>query len=242
MPRQPGTGEKLAPRPAPCHQAPVSRGPEIAGSAAAGDAVRDWQATRNDASIQYDPIPPIKPPETPDWLKQLGEWLEWLFGPLGKLLGVSMHVVYYALIGIAALLVLFTLWRAVIEPLLSRRRLASPEQAHEWTPDRAAALALLEDADRLAAEGKFGEAAHLLLQRSVRHIAEARPEWLRPASTAREIALLPSLPQRARAAFAVIAERVERSRFALRALDRADWTAARAAYSDFALQQIGTPA
>ena len=39
-------------------------------------------------------------------------------------------------------------------------------------------------------------------------------------------------------AFRIIAERVERSLFALRALDRTDWEAARAAYADFALARL----
>jgi hypothetical protein len=115
-----------------------------------------------------------------------------------------------------------------------RRR--EPEQAAaEWTPDAGEALALLEDADRLAAEGRFDEATHLLLMRSVGQIAEARPDLLEPSSTAREIAELPALPQAARGAFATIAERVERSLFALRSLSADDWQAARAAYADFAL-------
>ena len=59
-----------------------------------------------------------------------------------------------------------------------------------------------------------------------------------PASTAREISVLPMLPERARSAFAAIASRVERSLFALRALDAEDWQAARAAYADFALQRF----
>ena len=46
------------------------------------------------------------------------------------------------------------------------------------------------------------------------------------------------LPERARSAFAAIASRVERSLFALRALDAEDWQAARAAYADFALQRF----
>lgn len=225
----------------PCHQAPVSRANEIAGSSAASDALRDWQATRGDATIQYAPIPPYKPPPTPEWLKQLAEFLEGLFKPLGKALGMSWPIFQNVLIALAVLLVLFILWR-LAQPLLDRLRAAPPPAEPEWTPDREAALALLEDADRLAAEGRFGEAAHLLLQRSVHHIASARPDWLHPASTAREIAVLPTLPQRARAAFGLIAERVERSRYALRALDAADWTAAREAYSDFALQKIGAPA
>ncbi len=105
-------------------------------------------------------------------------------------------------------------------------------------PDRDEALALLEDADRLAAAGRFDEATHLLLRRSVSQIAGARPDWVHPASTAREIAAISALPDAARRAFALIAGRVERSLFALRALDAADWQAARAAYADFALQRL----
>ena len=114
------------------------------------------------------------------------------------------------------------------------------EEEPEWAPDRGDAVALLEEADRLAAQGLFDEATHLLLKRSVRHIADARPDWLNPASTSREIAALPMLPARAREAFGTIAVRVERSLFALRVLDREDWEASRAAYADFALAEIGT--
>ncbi len=208
---------------------------EIAGSTALQDAARDWEALRHDDSIQYAPLPPAKPPETPDWLRLLGEWLRRLLEPLGEAIGMSWPVVEKALIALALLGVLFILWR-ILQPLLARWRQAAPPPDPVWAPDRAAAIALLEDADRLAGEGRYGEAAHLLLQRSVSHIAEARPEWLHPASTAREIAALPSLPQRARQAFGVIAMRVERSFFALRALDAADWQEVRQAYADFALQ------
>ena len=94
---------------------------------------------------------------------------------------------------------------------------------------------LLDDADRLAAEGRYDEATHLLLKRSVGQIARARPDLLAPSSTAREIADLRALPEAARGSFAVIAERVERSLFALRGLSADDWQAARAAYAEFAL-------
>ena len=117
-----------------------------------------------------------------------------------------------------------------------------PEAEPEWAPDRAEAIALLEDADRLAAAGRFGEAVHLLLKRSVRHIADARPDWLMPASTAREIAMMPALPEAARQAFGTIAARVERSLFALRDLDSGDWQAAREAYAKFALERFAQPA
>ncbi len=92
-------------------------------------------------------------------------------------------------------------------------------------------------ADRLAAEGRFDEATHLLLQRSVGQIAAARPDLVEPATTARELAAMGALPDAARTAFGTIAGRVERSLFALRALGADDWQAARAAYADFALPQ-----
>ena len=178
----------------------------------------------------------------PDWLRHLTEWLANLlkdvFGPIGKLLGISWPVMQTIGIVLAICAVAAALWFWVARPLLDARRARRAEDEPEWHPDRDAAVALLEDADRLAAEGRYAEAAHLLLQRSVHHIAEARPDWLEPASTAREIAALPLLPERARTAFAAIAARVERSLFALRDLDAADWREARAAYSDFALQRL----
>lgn len=188
------------------------------------------------ADIQFAPLPPVQPPQTPGWLSALGDFLRGLLSPVGEAIGLSWPVLEKVLIVLAAVGAALLLWR-VLQPLISKRRTLS-EVEPEWSPDRDAALALLSDADRLAAEGRFAEAAHLLLQRSVHHIAEVRPGWLLPASTAREIAGLPQLPARARTAFAVIAGRVEASRFALRALGLADWQAARAAYADFALADL----
>lgn len=217
------------------------QGSEIAGTSAASDAARDWEAVRAAGDIQYAPLPPMKvpaPPQVPQWLKWLGEWLRSLFEPLGRSLGMSWPVVEKVLIGLTVLGVLFLLWRLVLEPMLALRRKPRVAEEPEWAPVHSAAVALLADADRLADEGRFGEAARLLLQRSVYHIAEAQPDWLEPASTAREIAVLPRLPERARQAFGVIAALVERSLFALRELDASDWQAARTAYADFALQKF----
>ena len=214
---------------------------DIAGSSAASDALSDWAAVRAADDIQYAPLPPAKipdPPQLPDPPEWLGEWLRSLFEPLGQALGMSWPVVEKVLIALAILGVLLLLWRLVLEPMLALRRRPKVVDEPEWAPVRDAAVALLADADRLAAEGRFGEAAHLLLQRSVHHIAQAQPGWLLPASTAREIAVLPRLPLRAREAFGAIAARVERSLFALRELDAADWQAARSAYADFALQEL----
>ncbi|TCM18773.1 hypothetical protein EDF56_104306 [Novosphingobium sp. PhB165] len=207
----------------------------MAGATASRDAASDWEAVRGAADIQYAPLPkvPAPPVHMPGWLRVLGEWLEALLGPIGRLLGISWPVFQYVLIGLAVLLVLFVLWR-LLGPLLQRPAKSAEDPAEAWLPDRDEAMALLGDADRLAAEGRFAEATHLLLRRSVQQIRATRPEWLHPASTAREIATLPALPETGRNAFATIAQRVERSRFALRDLNAQDWAAARGAYAEFA--------
>lgn len=138
----------------------------------------------------------------------------------------------------AAAMVALLLWHW-LSPLLGWRRASKTALAEpEWAPSRGEAGALLADADRLAGEGAFDAAVHLLLRRSVEHIAAARPGWLLPASTAREISALKPLPAPARSAFGLIAGLVERSRYALRPLGAPDWSAARGAYADFALQRF----
>ena len=207
--------------------------------AADGDFLRDWQAVRGDESIQYAPLPEPKAPENPEWLQRFLEWLGEVFAPVGDALGAAMRaiglswpVLQWILLALAVIAVAVLAYR-FLQPYLGRAPASAPEP--EWTPDRHAALDLIAEADRLAAEGRFDAATHLLLQRSVGQIAEARPDLLRPSSTAREIAVLPILSEGAREAFAAIAARVERSLFALRRLDQADWLAAREAYSRFAL-------
>lgn len=203
----------------------------------ATEAARDWEAIRASADIQFAPLPPTPPPEMPDWLAALGRFLQGLFGPLGEWLGVAWPTFEKVLTGLAVLLALVVVW-ALLAPVVRRMRQPRPVAEAPWTPDRADALALLDDADRLAEAGRFDEATHLLLRRSVGQIAEARPDWVHPASTAREIGGLAALPEAARHAFAVIADRVERSRYALRRLSQDDWQAARDAYARFALVQI----
>lgn len=222
------------------------QGPEIDGSTAAADALRDWQSVRASADIQFAPLPPpAAPPKVPGWIETLAEWLAALgrglraiLEPIGHALGVSWPVIEKLLIGLGVLAVAFLLWRIGQALLARRRKSLAAHAAPDWVPDRGEAEALLDDADRLAAGGRYDEATHLLLRRSVGQIAAARPDWLLPASTAREIAGFALLPAAARRAFAVIAERVERSRFALRPLGAEDWQAARDAYAEFALQRF----
>ncbi len=211
----------------------------VSGGQAASELSKgDWDAVRGASDIQYAPLPSAAPPpQPPGWLQQLGEWLARLLSPVGELFGASWPMFSKILIGIAVIAALAIAWR-LLAPIIQRARLPVAEAEPEWIPDRAEALALLEDADRLAAEGRYDEATHLLLRRSVGQIAEAKPDWIGAASTAREIAALPSLPVAARGAFATIARAVERSRYALSALTAEDWGSAREAYAAFALQRL----
>lgn len=223
-------------------------GSDTALQGASGDALRAWEGVRASKDIQFGPVKLPEQQAEPGWLVDFFNWLARILKPLGEALGVSAPVLKWVLLAILAAGLLWLLWR-MLEPvarirLQRMRKDAAGEGEGAWAPERGEALALLEDADRLAAEGRYDEAAHLLLRRSVGQIEQARPGWLEPSSTAREIAGHPALPERVRHAFAVIAERVERSLFALRRLDAQDWQAARAAYADFALADLraGSPA
>ena len=209
-----------------------------------GSPPAGWEALRADGNIQFVPVTiPEIPPREPSWferlLGKLFDFLGELLGPVGQALGASWWWLQWVLLGLVVIIALVLLAR-LLGPGFGRKgkRAEADMDADEWRPDTAASLALLEDADRLAAEGRFDNATRLLLQRSVGHISTARPDWVEPSSTARELAALPALPDAARAAFRVIAERVERSLFALRSLERADWEAARAAYAEFALARL----
>jgi len=202
---------------------------DSAAAARADTFARDWQALRADGDIQFAPIAMPELPPTPEWLRALGEFLKSVL----RLLGTPGQAVIWVLVALALALTAALAWRYLRSR--ARRPTAAEAAGPEWTPDTNDALALLDDADRLAGAGRYDEATHLLLKRSVGQIAAARPDLLVPSSTAREIAELRALPEAARGAFVVIAERVERSLFALRGLSAADWHAARAAYADFAL-------
>lgn len=209
-------------------------------------ATESWRALRESADIQFEPINYAVPePHEPGWFEQalagFFNFLGDLLSPIGALIGASWGVLQWVLIGLVVGFVLYMIARTV-GPLAGRNRKAeTAESEPEWRPDEKESIALLDDADRLAAEGRFDEATHLLLKRSVNQISTARPDWVEPSSTARELAALPALSLAARTAFRIISERVERSLFALRSLDRSDWEAARAAYAEFALTKIEAP-
>jgi hypothetical protein len=96
------------------------------------------------------------------------------------------------------------------------------------------ARALLEEADALAAVGRYAEAVRLILHRSIEDIEGRRPRLVKPAYTAREIGRLTDIPQNARDVFVGIAGVVEKSFFGGQALDADGFAACRKAYERFA--------
>ncbi len=204
----------------------------------AKEFAQSWDELRGDEDIQFAPveIEEVAQREPPDWLVRFFRWLSEVLSPIGEGAVSIWPIGKWVLLGLAVALIMFAVFRAVQgrDWKTGRPKEAS---AADWVPEQKAALALLKEADYLANEGRYDEATHLLLQRSVAQIADARPDLVEPSSTARELASEPSIPDGARRAFAAIAERVERSLFALRSLSSDDWQVARDAYAEFALEQ-----
>jgi hypothetical protein len=182
-----------------------------------------------DKTLQFEftTVPP--PPELPDWLRTFFEFL------------ASLHWVFEYLfwIGVAvvAALVLYSIGREIVrfqrrqKPTVQR----TGDRIADWRPPEARARALLADADHLAAQGKFAEAVHLLLFRSIDDIDERRPRAVRPAFTSRDIAEIDALPASSRFAFSKITAVVERSFFGGRDVGAGDYGECRRTYEAFAL-------
>ena len=188
--------------------------------------------------VTFDALPP--PPPTPDWLKRLLQAI----GEALKAISPGVRIGLWVLLAAAVAVLVYVLvrhgrWR------IARARAAAPLTLHALgasDPRAAQAAARLEEADRLAAEGLYAEAAHTLLLRSVEDVDAGRPGLVRPSLTSRDIAELPDLPVEPRAAFRSIASVVERALFGGRTVDAAGWAACRRAYSALVRPEAWLPA
>lgn len=165
--------------------------------------------------------------------KNIGEFFEKVasvFKPLAP-------VMPYILVALALALIALLLSPFVRMMITSRfQRLFARDHLRAdapWRPTREAVVALLGDIDKLAAEGSYDEAIHLLLVRSVADINAFRPDLVRKHYSARDIRSHPLLPEAARPAFTEIVRCVEKSYFAGIAATQADFDACRAAYTAF---------
>jgi len=176
-----------------------------------------------DPTIQFE-LPPFNPPQPPQWV--------------GGMMPL-VQVLFWIAVGAIILFVLYLIVSRLTGIRLGRRRKHEEEAAADesWRPEAAEARELLSEADALAAQGQYAEAAHLILFRSIEDIDDKRPDLVRPALTSRDICALEAIPPRPRSAFARIAATVERSLFAGRPLVSGDWSDCRAAYEEFAFAE-----
>lgn len=193
-----------------------------------------YTQVRGEGDIQFSASFAKPPDPPPEWWDDAVRWLGDLLEPAARVLAAIWPVLSKVLLAALVVGVLALLW-VIVSPYIEDWRERRAAAAPDWVPDQALARRLLEEADALAAQGRFDEAAHLLLYRSIEDISARRPELLRPSTTAREIGAFEALSARARSAFGVIAGHVESSFFARRPLDRSAWDSAREAYRAFAL-------
>jgi hypothetical protein len=202
---------------------------EVAASPATGaDLAEAQRRLLADKSLQFDfgqAPPPPKPP--PHWLQALLEAL-----------APFMKYLFWGLVIAAGLLIVAFLVREVLRVRWAGRARKVPAEnvASVWRPQEARARLLLAQADELAAQGLYAEAAHHLLLHSIQDVEDHRPRAIRPALTSRDIAALESLPPTPKEAFTRIAEVVERSLFGGRQVDAAGFAECRGAYEAFAFE------
>lgn len=228
----------------------MSGGNSHEAAAAADRFAAAHAALKADSSVQFTLQPALKPPAPPQWLLDFFHWLGHVLRPVARFFAwISSfmpdapyaRIFLWTVLAVAAAMLLWVIYQRVrygVWRLPRRRRVTSAEVETEeegWTPDAAPVRAWLREADLLAEQGRYAEAVHHLLFRSIEDIAKRRPRLVRPALTSRELAGADAIPGPARDLFSGIARLVERSLFGGRPVDAQDWSSARTAYADFTL-------
>lgn len=195
-----------------------------------------------DPSFQQElPVLEIKPEKQPDTIG----WLDALFDALGAFFNALVPLFKIILFGGVVLLFVYILYsigkafydrREQMKALLNRKAPDDSLKNVEIRPDEVFARNLLDDADKLAAEGHYGEAIRLLLHSSIRDMQERVHRKIGVSLTAREIGLLGSMPDTCRAALHAIIHTVEINVFAGQDVGKAEYDKTRADYQTFAFR------
>ncbi len=211
---------------------------ETSARAVSGDAFEAaHEALLERDNLQFErPVIEVTPPE----FRKPSPFFEWLGQLLSGLGPIFQFLFYLGAAAIAAGILYFILRQIPNIRLQSLRRkdkLTEEDDDHVISnvrPDEKKARAWLEEADALAKEGRFSEAVHLLLFRSIEDIQSKRKVPIPQALTSREIEHLDGLPTGPRNALSPIISLVERSFFGGHSVNADGWTSARAAYETFA--------
>lgn len=191
-----------------------------------GDAVREARdrVLADDAYQTALPepreLPDIEPFSIPPWL---AETLYWAI-----------------LIGIAAL-VLFFLGNLALDLLRNRSAFKPNRERHDGTlrietppiERRAVDTGTLTEADRMAAEGRFSEAIHLLLLVALARLRRELGPRVAPALTGREVLRLPGLPGGTTEPLATMVQLSEINHFGGRTAAEPDYRRCRADFLRF---------
>jgi len=189
-----------------------------------------YRAIKRDEAYQFELAEPIprRPPNA--FEKALGSFFNAIFSFLAPLL----EIIFWLGIGVLAMGAAYLVGRALYETRFVKAE-KKTEEAPEiplYQPAQAQARILLDEVDRLAAEGKYGEAVHTVLFRSIQDIDRNRPNVVRRSLTSREIGSLSVLTTEARTAFSTIAGVSELAHFGGVLVNKAGFEKARAAYAE----------
>ena len=189
-----------------------------------------FRAVKRNDKYQFELAEPIprKPPS--NFERAIGRFFDSLFSFLFPL----FRIIFYLGVGALILGAAYLIGRAIYET-----RFAIPEVKKKedpeiplYQPAEAQARILLDEVDKLAAEGRYGEAVHTLLFRSIQDIDRNRPNVVRRSLTAREIGGLSVLTLEARKAFSTIAGVSELAHFGGVLVNESGFQTARNAYAD----------
>ena len=194
------------------------------------DIERAFRSIKRDEAYQFvlaDPIP-RRPPSA--FEKAIGRFIDAIFSILGPLL----RIVFWIGVGVLALGAAYLIGRAIYETRFAK--IPTKEEVEPgiplYQPAEAQARILLDEVDKLAAEGRYGEAVHTLLFRSIQDIDRNRPNVVRRSLTSREIGKLSVLTSKARTAFSTIAGVSELAHFGGVAVNKNGFETARLAYAE----------
>jgi hypothetical protein len=186
-----------------------------------------------DADIQRElPSAPVKKPVKTDGPEfTMPEWL-------------SKFILWAIIIGGGALLLFFLVSNA---PSFSKGLRDVQDRDKEPNPDSVGKAqrdtgpeGLLEAADRLAGQGEYGEAIHLILLHALEGLRARREFSLRSSWTSREIMTGVSLTESARSALAFMVSAVEVSHFGGRLPSRTDYQTCRESHQRLTLETGGS--
>ena len=190
-----------------------------------------FRAMKRDDKLQFELPPAPEPPKL--------DWLEKLFAGIAKFIELILpllKIIFFMGIGVIIALILYAIAKVIYETRFNQDPKDLVENAPPplYTPDQEQARILLEDVDAMAAEGRYEDAVHELLFRSIQDIDIRRPNTIRRSLTSREIAALKILTPETRQAFATISGVVETSYFGGQKIGKAEFDICRAAYAQFA--------